>query len=106
MNKLRAANSHNKTTNTESTGPIPFMKMIDTALFAVSLRYKKAVRGSCIWRTGILIFLNSSICARIRAIRTNGRRFPNTAVFISDEFMKRVQTGGIGICLIRLKLAT
>jgi ribonucleoside-diphosphate reductase alpha chain len=32
MNKLRAAGSPVKTTNTESTGPIPFMKMIDTAL--------------------------------------------------------------------------
>ena len=40
--KLRAAGSPVKTTNTESTGPIPFMKMIDTALFAVSRKGKKA----------------------------------------------------------------
>ena len=36
ITKLRAAGSPVKTTNTESTGPIPFIKMIDTALFAVS----------------------------------------------------------------------
>lgn len=40
--KLRAAGSPVKSTNTESTGPIPFMKMIDTALFAVSRKGKKA----------------------------------------------------------------
>lgn len=38
--KLRASGSPVKTTNTESTGPIPFMKMIDTALFAVSRKGK------------------------------------------------------------------
>ena len=42
LNKLRAAGSPVKTTNTDSTGPIPFMKMIDTALFAVSRKGKKA----------------------------------------------------------------
>jgi len=42
MNKLRAAGSPVKTTNTVSTGPIPFQKMIDTALFAVSRKGKKA----------------------------------------------------------------
>ena len=36
VTKLRAAGSPVKTTNTESTGPIPFIKMLDTALFAVS----------------------------------------------------------------------
>lgn len=41
MNKLRAAGSPVKTTNTVSTGPLPFMKMIDTALFAVSRKGKK-----------------------------------------------------------------
>ena len=42
FSKLRAAGSPVKTTNTESTGPIPFMKMIDSALFAVSRKGKKA----------------------------------------------------------------
>lgn len=42
FSKLRASGSPVKTTNTESTGPIPFMKMIDTALFAVSRKGKKA----------------------------------------------------------------
>ena len=40
--KLRAAGSPVKSTNTGSTGPIPFMKMIDTALFAVSRKGKRA----------------------------------------------------------------
>ena len=51
--KLRAAGSPVKTTNTESTGPIPFMKMIDTALFAVSRREKRLVRLQFTWKTGI-----------------------------------------------------
>src|SRR6185312_5343029 len=42
VTKLRGAGSPVKTTNTESTGPIPFIKMLDTALFAVSRKGKKA----------------------------------------------------------------
>lgn len=52
MNKLRAAGSPVKTTNTVSTGPLPFMKMIDTALFAVSRKGKKRAQQRFIWKTG------------------------------------------------------
>ncbi|MGI8637702.1 MAG: ATP cone domain-containing protein, partial [Segetibacter sp.] len=42
LNKLRAGGSPVKTTNTVSTGPIPFMNLIDAALQAVSRKGKKA----------------------------------------------------------------
>ena len=91
MNKLRAAGSPVKTTNTESTGPIPFMKMIDTALFAVSRKGKKAGAAAAYmenWHLNFSQFLDLRQNSGDPYLRT---RFLDTAVFISDEFMKRVQ---------------
>ncbi len=91
MNKLRATGSPVKTTNTESTGPIPFMKMIDTALFAVSRKGKKAGAAALYmenWHLNFPQFLDLRQNSGDPYLRT---RFANTAVFISDEFMKRVQ---------------
>ena len=91
LNKLRAAGSPVKTTNTESTGPIPFMKMIDTALFAVSRKGKKAGAAALYmenWHLNFPQFLDLKQNSGDPYLRT---RFANTAVFISDEFMKRVQ---------------
>lgn len=91
MNKLRAAGSPVKTTNTESTGPIPFMKMIDTALFAVSRKGKKAGAAALYmenWHMNFPQFLDLRQNSGDPYYRT---RFANTAAFISDEFMKRVQ---------------
>lgn len=91
MNKLRAAGSPVKTTNTESTGPIPFMKMIDTALFAVSRKGKKAGAAALYmenWHLNFPQFLDLRQNSGDPYLRT---RFANTAVFLSDEFMKRVQ---------------
>lgn len=91
LNKLRAAGSPVKTTNTESTGPIPFMKMIDTALFAVSRKGKKAGAAALYmenWHLNFPQFLDLRANSGDPYWRT---RFANTAVFISDEFMKRVQ---------------
>lgn len=93
LNKLRAAGSPVKTTNTESTGPIPFMKMIDTALFAVSRKGKKAGAAAIYmenWHLNFPQFLDLRQNSGDPYLRT---RFANTAVFISDEFMKRVQSG-------------
>lgn len=90
MNKLRAAGSPVKTTNTESTGPIPFMKMIDTALFAVSRKGKKAGAAAMYmenWHLDFPEFLDLRANSGDPYRRT---RFMNTAVWISDEFMKRV----------------
>jgi len=91
LNKLRAAGSPVKTTNTESTGPIPFMKMIDTALFAVSRKGKKAGAAALYmenWHLNFPQFLDLKQNSGDPYLRT---RFANTAVFLSDEFMKRVQ---------------
>jgi ribonucleoside-diphosphate reductase alpha chain len=91
LNKLRAAGSPVKTTNTESTGPIPFMKMIDTALFAVSRKGKKQGAAALYmenWHLNFPQFLDLKQNSGDPYLRT---RIANTAVFISDEFMKRVQ---------------
>ena len=89
--KLRAAGSPVKTTNTESTGPIPFMKMFDTALFAVSRKGKKAGAAAIYmenWHLNFDQFVDLRQNSGDPYLRT---RFANTAVFISDEFMKRVE---------------
>jgi ribonucleoside-diphosphate reductase alpha chain len=89
--KLRAAGSPVKTTNTESTGPIPFMKLIDTALFAVSRKGKKAGAAALYmenWHLNFPQFLDLKQNSGDPYLRT---RLANTAVFISDEFMKRVE---------------
>ena len=91
LNKLRAAGSPVKTTNTESTGPIPFMKMIDTALFAVSRKGKKGGAAAIYmenWHLNFPQFLDLKQNSGDPYLRT---RLANTAVFISDEFMKRVE---------------
>lgn len=91
LNKLRAAGSPVKTTNTESTGPIPFMKMVDTALFAVSRKGKKAGAAALYmenWHLNFPQFLDLKQNSGDPYLRT---RLANTAVFISDEFMKRVE---------------
>ncbi len=92
MNKLRAAGSPVKTTNTVSTGPLPFMKMIDTALFAVSRKGKKAGAAAIYMENWHLNF------PQFMDLRENNgdpyyrTRFANIAVYVSDEFMKRVMT--------------
>ena len=93
LNKLRSSGSPVKTTNTESTGPIPFMKMVDTALFAVSRKGKKAGAAALYmenWHLNFPEFLDLKQNSGDPYLRT---RLANTAVFISDEFMKRVKSG-------------
>lgn len=89
--KLRAAGSPVKTTNTTSTGPIPFIKMIDTALFAVSRKGKKMGAAAVYmenWHIDFKEFIDLRSNSGDPYLRT---RFLDTAVFISDEFMRRVQ---------------
>lgn len=91
MTKLRASGSPVKTTNTESTGPIPFMKMIDSALFAVSRKGKKAGAAAMYmenWHLNFPQFLDLKQNSGDPYLRT---RIMNTAVYLSDEFMKRVE---------------
>lgn len=91
MTKLRATGSPVKTTNSESTGPIPFIKMIDTALFAVSRKGKKQGAAAIFmenWHLNFPQFLDLKQNSGDPYLRT---RIANTAVILSDEFMRRVQ---------------
>jgi ribonucleoside-diphosphate reductase alpha chain len=91
VTKLRAAGSPVKTTNTESTGPIPFIKMLDTALFAVSRKGKKQGAAAIFmenWHLNFPQFLDLKQNSGDPYLRT---RIANTAVVMSDEFMKRVE---------------
>lgn len=93
ITKLRAAGSPVKTTNTESTGPIPFIKMIDTALFAVSRKGKKQGAAAIFmenWHLNFPQFIDLKQNSGDPYLRT---RIANTAVVLSDEFMKRVEKG-------------
>ncbi|HEX5456250.1 MAG TPA: ribonucleoside-diphosphate reductase subunit alpha [Candidatus Saccharimonadales bacterium] len=90
ITKLRASGSPVKTTNTESTGPIPFIKMLDTALFAVSRKGKKAGAAAIYmenWHINFPQFLDLKQNSGDPYLRT---RIANTAVYLSDEFMRRV----------------
>ena len=67
------------------------MKMIDTALFAVSRKGKKAGAAAIYmenWHLNFPQFLDLKQNSGDPYLRT---RFANTAVFISDEFMRRVE---------------
>jgi ribonucleoside-diphosphate reductase alpha chain len=91
MTKLRAEGSPVKSTNTVSTGPIPFMHVVDAALRAVSRKGKKAGAAALYmenWHINFPQFLDLKQNAGDPYLRT---RTANTAVFISDEFMKRVE---------------
>lgn len=89
VTKLRASGSPVKTTNTESTGPIPFIKMLDTALFAVSRKGKKQGAAAIFmenWHLNFPQFLDLKQNSGDPYLRT---RIANTAVILSDEFMRR-----------------
>ncbi len=89
MTKLRAEGSPVKSTNTVSTGPIPFMNVVDAALRSVSRKGKKAGAAALYmenWHVNFPQFLDLKQNSGDPYLRT---RTANTAVFISDEFMKR-----------------
>lgn len=90
VTKLRAAGSPVKTNNTFSSGPIPFIKVMDTALKSIDRGGKKA-GAMCIymenWHLNFPDFLDLKQNAGDDYRRI---RMADTAVYISDEFMKRV----------------
>jgi ribonucleoside-diphosphate reductase alpha chain len=91
MTKLRAEGSPVRSTNTVSTGPIPFMNVLDAALRAVSRKGKKAGAAALYmenWHLNFPQFLDLKQNAGDPYLRT---RTANTAVFLSDEFMRRVE---------------
>ena len=91
VTKLRAQGSPIRSNNTTSTGPIPFMHTIDSILRAVS-RGGKKFGALCFymenWHLDFPEFLELRNNSGDPYRRT---RTANTAVWISDEFMKRVQ---------------
>ena len=91
VTKLRAQGSPIRSNNTTSTGPIPFMHTIDSILRAVS-RGGKKFGALCFymenWHLDFPEFLDLRQNSGDPYRRT---RSANTAEWISDEFMKRVQ---------------
>lgn len=91
VTQLRAEGSPIRSNNTTSTGPIPFMHTIDSTLRAVS-RGGKKFGALCFymenWHLDFPQFLDLRQNSGDPYRRT---RTANTAVWISDEFMKRVQ---------------
>jgi ribonucleoside-diphosphate reductase alpha chain len=91
VTKLRAQGSPIRSNNPTSTGPIPFMHTIDSVLRAVS-RGGKKFGALCFymenWHMDFPEFLDLRQNSGDPYRRT---RTANTAVWISDEFMKRVQ---------------
>ncbi|MCV2393677.1 ribonucleoside-diphosphate reductase subunit alpha [Actinotalea sp. M2MS4P-6] len=90
VTKLRAEGSPIHSNNTSSTGPIPFMHTVDSTLRAVS-RGGKKFGALCFylenWHLDFGQFLDLKQNSGDPYRRT---RTANTAVWISDEFMKRV----------------
>jgi ribonucleoside-diphosphate reductase alpha chain len=91
VTKLRAAGSPLKTNNGTSTGATPFAKIIDTAIRAIQRGGKK--KGAlCFymenWHIDFPEFIDWKHNAGDDYMRM---RTANTACFLSDEFMKRVE---------------
>ncbi len=93
VSKLRASGSPLKSNNGTSTGPTPFAKIMDTAIRAIQRGGKK--KGAlCFymenWHLDFIEFLDWKQAAGDDYQRM---RTANTAAYISDEFMKRVERG-------------
>ncbi len=93
LTKLRASGSPLHSNNGTSTGPTPFAKIIDTAIRAIQRGGKK--KGAlCFymenWHIDFPEFLDWKHNAGDDYMRM---RTANTSVFMSDEFMRRVNAG-------------
>ena len=93
VTKLRAEGSILSSNNTQSSGPIPFLHIIDSAVRAVQRGGKK--KGAlCFYMENWHLNFQDFIDLKQNAGDDYRRaRTANTAVFISDEFMRRVKAG-------------
>lgn len=90
VTKLRASGSPISTNNTTSSGPIPFLHIIDSTIRAIS-RAGKKMGALCFYLENWHLDFNEFIDLKQNAGDEYRRtRTANTAVYISDEFMKRV----------------
>jgi ribonucleoside-diphosphate reductase alpha chain len=91
LTKLRATGSPLTSNNTTSSGPTPFAKIIDTAIRAIQRGGKK--KGAlCFYMENWHLDFEDYIDWRHNAGDDYLRmRTANTAAFLSDEFMKRVE---------------
>lgn len=93
VTKLRATGSRLSSTNTNSSGPTPFAKIMDTAVRAI-VRGGKKKGALCFymenWHYDFLEFIDWKHNAGDDYMRM---RTANTAAYTSDEFMKRVHQG-------------
>lgn len=93
VSKLRATGSTLQSSNTVSSGPTPFAKIFDTAIRAIIRGGKK--KGALAfymenWHFDFEEYLDWRQNAGDDYMRM---RTADTAVLVSDEFMKRVQSG-------------
>ena len=92
LTKLRASGSTLSKSNTVSSGPTPFAKIIDTAVHAI-VRGGKKKGALCFYMENWHINFPEFLMWRHNAGDDYLRmRTANTAVYLSDEFMKRVQS--------------
>ncbi len=93
LTKLRASGSPLKSTNGVSSGPNPFAKIMDTSIRAI-MRAGKRKGALCFymetWHYDFPDFLEWKHNAGDDYMRM---RTANTAAYIPDEFMKRVEAG-------------
>lgn len=93
LTKLRATGSTLKASNTISSGPTPFAKIMDTAVHAI-VRGGKKKGALCFymenWHYDFPEYIDWKHNAGDDYMRM---RTANTAAWISDEFMKRVESG-------------
>ncbi|MGE5426207.1 MAG: ribonucleoside-diphosphate reductase subunit alpha [Bacillota bacterium] len=92
VTKLRASGSPISTNNTHSSGPIPFLHIIDSAIRAIS-RAGKKMGALCFYMENWHLDFQEYIDLKQNAGDDYRRtRTADTAVYLSDEFMKRVET--------------
>ncbi|TSC56623.1 MAG: ribonucleotide-diphosphate reductase subunit alpha [Parcubacteria group bacterium Gr01-1014_18] len=91
ITKLRASGSPLSSNNTTSSGPTPFAKIIDTAIRAIQ-RGGKKTGALCFYMENWHIDFPEYLTWKHNAGDDYMRmRTANTSVFLSDEFMKRVE---------------